>query len=219
VSEDLATLPIFPLTNVVLFPRVRTPLHIFEPRYRQMTEAALAGDRRIVMAVVRPEHAAAIAGDPPVFAVAGCGAIAESRRLPDGRFYLLLNGEHRVQIVGEVDRPAGQLFRSAAVRVLADPCPPESAERIAAMRARLATLVGELIEHDDEDDPLEGVRDIDDASFVNALSNALPLSAPEKQGLLEANGVPERFARLVEILEFTRAERLARRVPNSGVLH
>jgi len=63
------------------------------------------------------------------------------------------------------------------------------------------------------------VRDIDDASFVNALSNALPLSAPEKQGLLEANGVPERFARLVEILEFTRAERLARRVPISGVLH
>ena len=50
-------LPLFPLANVVLFPRVQTPLHIFEPRYRQLTEHALAGERRIGMVAVRPEHA------------------------------------------------------------------------------------------------------------------------------------------------------------------
>ena len=52
----LERLPLFPLANVVLFPRVKTPLHIFEPRYRQLTEHALAGERRIGMVAVRPEH-------------------------------------------------------------------------------------------------------------------------------------------------------------------
>ena len=69
--DRMDEIPIFPLQQVVLFPRVRCPLHIFEPRYRQLTEAALAGDRRIGMVAVRPEHANAMAGDPPVFGV-GC---------------------------------------------------------------------------------------------------------------------------------------------------
>ena len=75
-------LALFPLSNVVLFPRVKTPLHIFEPRYRQMTEAALDGDRRIGMVVVRPEHVEAIAGDPPLFEVGCEGVISDSKKLP-----------------------------------------------------------------------------------------------------------------------------------------
>lgn len=219
MEASLRRVPIFPLTNVVLFPRVRTPLHVFEPRYRQMTESALAGDRRIVMAVVLPDHAGDVASDPPVYDVACSGVISEARRLPDGRFYLLLDGDYRVRIVEEVARPPGQLFRSANVRRLADPYPPAAAGEIATMRARLSTLVGEVIADDESPDPLGAVRDIDDASFVNALANALPLSVAEKQGLIEADGIPERYSRLIEILEFARAERLTRRVPNSSVLH
>ena len=55
----------FPLQNVVLFPGLRTPLHIFEPRYRQLTEEALASDGRLVMAVVQPEQVAEIDPQPP----------------------------------------------------------------------------------------------------------------------------------------------------------
>ena len=64
-------IPLFPLENVVLLPDVVLPLHVFEPRYRQLTTDALAGDRRIGMIAVRPEHAHQMAGDPPLYAV-GC---------------------------------------------------------------------------------------------------------------------------------------------------
>ena len=60
-------LPIFPLSNVVLFPRVKTPLHLFEPRYRQLARDVLQGDRRVGMVVVRPEHIDEMPGDPPIF--------------------------------------------------------------------------------------------------------------------------------------------------------
>jgi len=219
VEPNPAILPIFPLPNVVLFPRIRTPLHIFEPRYRQMMEAALAGERRIVMAVIRPDFVGDASGDPPIFEVACTGAIAESERLPDGRFHVLLQGTERVRILREDTRPTGQLYRSAEVRALADPCPAEAAEQIATMRAQMSSLVGELIEGADADDPLGSVRNIDDAAFVNSLCNALPLSAPEKQNLLEADGILARCHCLIEILEFARAEQGARRVPNSTVLH
>src|SRR5262252_10843931 len=78
MGEEIA---LFPLSSVVLFPRVRTPLHIFEPRYRQMAEHALAGDRSIGMVAVPPEHVGAMAGDPPVYPVGCAGVISQAQRL------------------------------------------------------------------------------------------------------------------------------------------
>ena len=76
----------FRLQTVALFPGLRTPLHIFGPRYRQMTEVVLAADGRLVMAVIRPDQLAETTTDPEVFAIACAGIIREHRRLPDGRF-------------------------------------------------------------------------------------------------------------------------------------
>ena len=98
-------IPIFPLPSVVFFPGVDLPLHIFEPRYREMTEAALEGDRRIGMVTVQPGHVAEMAGDPPVFEVGCAGRITEHRRHDDGRFDIVLIGEERFRI--EDERPRG----------------------------------------------------------------------------------------------------------------
>ena len=68
-------IPIFPLENVVLFPRVQVPLHIFEPRYRQMARAALDGDQRIGMVVVRPENTGEMQHSPEVFPIGCVGEI------------------------------------------------------------------------------------------------------------------------------------------------
>src|SRR5512147_373282 len=111
-------LPLFPLSNVVLFPRVRAPLHIFEPRYRQMTEHALAGERRIGMVVVPPEHLERIAGDPPVYAIGCAGVISASQRLPDGRFHIMLDGTWRFRIQEELPHAPGRLYRLARVERL-----------------------------------------------------------------------------------------------------
>jgi Lon protease-like protein len=117
---------------VVLLPEGLVPLHIFEPRYRQMTEAALAGDRRIGMVAVQAEHADEIADDPPIYTI-GCAAfIAEHQRLADGRFHLLLRATHRFRILRELPRETGRLYRVAEVEQL----PEEIGDLAAALRSR-----------------------------------------------------------------------------------
>src|SRR5262245_52740264 len=86
------TARLFPLPNLVLFPNVAQPLHIFEPRYRQLMADALADDRLITMALLRPGWEQDYHKSPPLYPVACVGRIAQEQRLPDGRFNLLLQG-------------------------------------------------------------------------------------------------------------------------------
>jgi Lon protease-like protein len=201
---------LFPLSNVVLFPRVRAPLHIFEPRYRQMTEHALAGDRRIGMVVVPPAHVERIAGDPPVYPIGCEGVISQSQRLPDGRFHIVLDGAHRFRILEEMPRAPGRLYRVARIERLAEPYDPAAREGVAQLRERIVALVRRLLAQTDSERAAEITpelfRGIDDEGFVNTLSNALVLDPPEKQGLLEAPGIPARFERLEGLLAFRLAE-------------
>ena len=138
------TLPLFPLSSVVLFPGVQTPLHIFEPRYRQMTEHALAGSRRIGMVAVRPEAVEAMAGNPPVFGVGCEGRITDAKRLPDGRFNILLLGTQRFRILRESPPVAERLYRVAEIERLEDPFDSASRPRVLALRHRAIELVGEI---------------------------------------------------------------------------
>src|SRR5207253_4170439 len=99
MSEDTSPLAnfagvarLFPLPNLVLFPHVVQPLHVFEPRYREMTTDALAGDRLIATALLHPDWEAVYEGHPPIHPVACLGRIVADQRLDDGRFLLLLRG-------------------------------------------------------------------------------------------------------------------------------
>ena len=80
-------LPLFPLPNVVLFPSVFLPLHIFEPRYREMVADALASDRMIGMVLLRPGWERDYEGRPPVYPIGCTGVITHVERQPDGRIY------------------------------------------------------------------------------------------------------------------------------------
>jgi Lon protease-like protein len=93
---------LFPLPNVVLFPRVVLPLHIFEERYKAMTADALAGDRQIAMALLRPGWEKNYHGVAPVDPVVCIGKIIAHEKLPDGRYNLLLQGLARANIVREL---------------------------------------------------------------------------------------------------------------------
>src|SRR5439155_19684170 len=81
---------LFPLPNVVLFPHVVQPLHIFEPRYRQMTADALEDDRLIALVLLQPGWEADYEGRPSVCTMTCVGRIIAEQRLPDGRYNLLL---------------------------------------------------------------------------------------------------------------------------------
>jgi hypothetical protein len=217
-SERLA---LFPLANVVLFPGVKTPLHIFEPRYRQMTEHALAGDRRIGMVAVRPEHTDQLAGDPPLFEVGCEGVISDAKQLPDGRFEIVLQGTQRFRIARECAREDGRLYRVAEVEKLEDAFDPSSQARVVALRHRAIELAAELTGTQATRPALtaEAFRNVDDVTFVNALSNAFALPPAEKQSLLEAASIPERYERLVSTLGFEAAARRHLASPASDVIH
>ena len=83
---------LFPLPNLVFFPQVMQPLHIFEPRYRQMTLDALAGDRLIALVLPKPGWEADYAGNPTLHPVACLGKIVADQKLKDGGFNILLRG-------------------------------------------------------------------------------------------------------------------------------
>src|SRR4051812_1397494 len=111
---------LFPLPGVVLFPHAVLPLHIFEPRYRQMTEDALADDRLVTIVQLRgtsPSDAPTL-GTPPIETVACLGRILQHERLPDGRFNFLLLGRRRVRLTREI--PTGKLYRTAEAEIMED---------------------------------------------------------------------------------------------------
>src|SRR5260370_38632494 len=105
-------LPLFPLPNVVLFPNVFLPLHIFEPRYREMVADAVASDRMIGMVLLRPGWDRDYEGTPPVYPLGCSGVITHVEALADGRFNIVLRGLERFRIVEE-DRTRG--YRRAIV--------------------------------------------------------------------------------------------------------
>src|SRR5215203_6967938 len=113
-----ATIPIFPLPNVVLFPNVFLPLHIFEPRYREMVADALDGDRLIGMVLLRPGWEGDYEGRPPVFPVGCAGVITHAERLADGRFNIVLRGMEKFRITRE---EGDKLYRLAHVESVPEP--------------------------------------------------------------------------------------------------
>ena len=105
--------PLFPLPNVVLFPRAILPLHIFEDRYKLMTADALQGDRQIAMALLRPGWERDYYQAPQIDPVVCIGTILSHERLADGKYNFLLQGQVRAQIVKELK---GHPYRVARVR-------------------------------------------------------------------------------------------------------
>src|SRR5438105_923909 len=132
------TARLFPLPNLVLFPHVMQPLHVFEPRYRQMTCDALADDRLIALVLLQPGWEADYEGRPPIHPVACLGRVVAEQRLEDGRFNILLRGLCRVQVESELDQ--GKLYRVARAPLLVEgEAPAKDVER--KLRRRLGKFV------------------------------------------------------------------------------
>jgi ATP-dependent Lon protease len=144
LDEALHDVPVFPLPQVVLFPRALLPLHIFEPRYRAMLKDCVAGAGLLVMALLEdgPEDAA---GQPPMARIAGLGSIVERHTLPDGRSNVVLLGRGRVRIE---ELPFVAPYRRARATVLReDTSGVTQADRLSLVHAATA-FVGEIQRRD-----------------------------------------------------------------------
>jgi Lon protease-like protein len=194
-AEAFDRLPIFPLPLVQLFPHALLPLHIFEPRYRELLKDCLAGDRVMAIATLEPGYAADYEGRPPVRAICGVGRVIGHQPLPDGRANILLRGVTRARIVSELppdcayrlarltplsDRVAAGLDRAAAVQTLV-----LLADQIALRLPSGGETLRGLARSQPEPGPL-----------VDVLSAALITDAGERQTLLELLDVAERVDRV-----------------------
>ncbi len=189
---------VFPLPNVVLFPHASLPLHIFEPRYRRMTEEALRGDRLIALALLKPGWEEGYHGSPDVFSIACAGIIEEEARLPDGRFNIRLRGLSRVEILEFVqDSP----YRVASVRVLSD-LNEEGGPEVEGERRKLLNSCASLLQEmsGDPGHAFSLDSEVPLAAVVNTLCQSLALEPAVKQQLLELGDVVMRSRTLVELL-------------------
>ncbi|MEN3338898.1 MAG: uncharacterized protein V7647_2574 [Acidobacteriota bacterium] len=191
-----ASIPVFPLPNVVLFPTVSLPLHIFEPRYREMVADALEGDRIIGMALLRPGWEGSYEGRPPIYPVGCAGLITHAERLPDGRYNIVLRGLEKFRILREHGQ---RRYRTADIDPIMESLTEDDRHVVRAERRRLEALLV----------PRPSGRGVDtamppsmgDEDLVNALAQYLELETVEKQALLERDGLLARCRSLIELLE------------------
>lgn len=191
---------LFPLPNLVLFPGVGQALHIFEPRYRQLTADALKDDRFIAIVLLRPGWETNYQGRPDIHRTACLGRITADERLPDGRFNLQLAGMARARIVHEIND--GKLYRSAQVELVRD-VPMQTVEMDTVLRQRLAKKLGPWCRGRKE--ALEVFRkllssDLHLGVIADIVSFALPLETTFKQKLLSRFDVERRVRSLIRYL-------------------
>ena len=193
----IVRVPLFPLPGAILFPRSQLPLHIFEPRYREMVRDAIDGAGRIGM--IQPK------GDDEGAALyrVGCiGEIVGVEELDDGRFNIVLHGANRFRLVRETAIDA--TYRCAEVDIEAfddrDPPPLSLAARAEVEREaqRLGDALGLAVDW-------SAVGRLDDEMLVNAIAQVAPFDVGAKQALLEQPDLPGRADLLVQLMQFQRA--------------
>jgi len=192
--------PLFPIAGAILFPRAQLPLHIFEPRYREMVRDAVDGDGRI--AIVQPQLIE-VEDDrkQPIYPVGCVGEIVGLEELEDGRFNIVLNGSNRFRIISEVDLETP--YRNADLDVGAfddrEPEPLGMVERAEVEREarRLGDALGLAVDW-------SAVSRLDDEMLVNAIAQVAPFDVSAKQALLESETLDARTDLLVQLMQFLR---------------
>jgi Lon protease-like protein len=189
-------IPLFPLPNVVLFPNVFLPLHIFEPRYRDMVADALKGDRIIGMALLRPGYQSDYDGRPPVYEIGCAGVITHSELLAEGRYDIVLRGMEKFAIRSEDHSRA---YRLGHVEPLTEMIPPDDVVPLRHQRQRLEAVLAAAVERVRSEPRFPPA--LPDEELVNTLAQYLEMETVEHQALLECDGVLARCRALINLLE------------------
>jgi len=199
-----SVIPLFPLPNVVFFPKTYLPLHVFEPRYRHMVRDAVSTHRMIGMVLLKEGWEFDYEGRPPIFPMGAVGRMVAVQNLSDGRFNVLLQGLRRFEIQDEIGLEA---YRQGSIEVkdfapLEAKLPPE-------LRADILKIVGNFLLSQEDGAALSNFlkQPVDDEALVHNLSFGLDFTPLEKQFLLEADTVVQQARRLLDLLQFKRYER------------
>lgn len=191
-ERNLPKIPIFPLPNVVFFPKMFLPLHIFEERYKTMVLDALRGNQKIGLILLQEGWERDYFGAPPVHQIGCVGKIEAHEKLPQGRLNILLRGLSRFEIVDFVrDQP----YRIARIKLLDDePFLLETDEQIVAREFflnRFLRYLNDVLGIELEEQKLDRTASLE--SIVNQVAAIIDIPILQKQHLLETSDVAERF--------------------------
>jgi uncharacterized protein len=201
------TVRLFPLPNLVMFPHVVQPLHIFEMRYREMLEEAVERDKLIAMALVEPGWESGYQGNPPIFPTVCIGKIVNHVRLPDGKYNLLLLGVKRAKIIREL--PSQNSFRRGQVKILEDVDPVGEGTGEDSIHQALINAFREFIPKSPMlQEQLEQLlnHEIPLNILTDMVSHTLSLDIQFKMRLLKENHVVKRATMLMEYFNSQRSD-------------
>jgi uncharacterized protein len=192
--------PLFPLPNVVLFPKTPMPLYVFEERYRTMIKEALAGNGELVIALLRAGSESSFAGISAVHSIACLAKIETYEELEDGKFNIVVVGTERVRIMREVQHSPYQLVE---VEKVEDDVSDEGMDEIMKRHNRLSALFAKFTElaTGEKEHGLELMPQMDFESLVNMVAMTLNLAIDQKQALLEINDPSQRCEALIPVLQ------------------
>jgi Lon protease-like protein len=208
MADDISSLSgfsgkvrLFPLPNLVLFPHVLQPLHVFEPRYRQLMEDALDDDRMMSLALLQSGWEDDYDKRPPIHPVVCIGKILNEERFADGRYNLMLQGLCRARVDKEL--ATDRLYRVGHVHLLPD-SPIKSRKREKEVRRHLADQLGDwFTDHETALGQLNKLVQsaLPSGALCDIFSFALPLDCEFKQQLLETADVERRVGLLIDHLQ------------------
>jgi Lon protease-like protein len=205
VADLPAVIPIFPLTGVLLLPRARLPLNVFEKRYLALVDAAMDSHRLIGM--IQPKIAGQDAAPKPELSDAGCvGRIVEYSETDDGRYLITLAGVARFRVAGE--RVARTPFRQVAADYEPYADDMNAADDMLVPRDRLLTALKPYLKEREMKTDWDSIQGAPAETLINALSMMCPFEPRDKQALLEAQGLKDRAEALIALIEIANASSL-----------
>jgi len=187
------SIPIFPLQDIMLFPGASRPLHIFEPRYRDMIADAMEGDRIIGMVMLRPGHEDNYDGNPPIYDIGCAGIISNVERLPDGRYNVIVRGLARFRITSEDQT---RTYRIASINVLDEVVSDADRETLRSQRPLLLELLSFVAPGQKPT-----VDEMPDDMLVNGLAQFLGMNPADRLDLIEQEGPLARSDALLSLLD------------------
>lgn len=198
-AGDIADIiPVFPLEGALLLPGSQLPLNLFESRYLEMIDHALASGRLIGM--IQPQFSGDVGQkDKPNLCKTGCvGRITSYSETGDGRYVITLHGVARFTVLEELDVKTS--FRQCKILPFEDDLAPATSAKDVD-RAELLGALTLFLKANELEADWDDINGADNETLVNALSVMAPYGAAEKQALLEAPDLPSRAATLVAITE------------------
>ena len=203
ISGKSPIIPLFPLPTTVFYPNTSLPLHIFEPRYRNMVEDTLNGKGEIGIILLKPGWESDYQGAPEIMTTGCVGKIERHSKLPEGKYNILLSGLYRFRILNEI---RGKIYRQAEVEFLKEINDQDLTTETSPIKEQLIRVMQLYLKNIPDGTQIEQTLDLENCrkltEFVDKLTHQFDLPVNKMQEFLEQQDVQKRANSLYSLIEF-----------------